>query len=163
MSDASSGYGSEQVIGSGLSEDDRNVLRTWRESQALLDSRYDAKVLLQLVARSLADDEFRSRLLNDTASVLADLEPALAEGLELRFLVNTQSTLHVVLPTPTLMPRNRSGALGEALRSRTSGDAPFEAVDDWDIKDDEVDPPITKPPKPPFPGVDDAGKDDAVA
>jgi hypothetical protein len=155
MSDASSGYGQGDVIGSDLSEDDRKVLRLWRESLTLLDGRYHDKVLLKLVARAMVDDEFRSRLVNDTDAVMGELEPGLPDGMDVRFFANTPTTVNVVLPPRAGEMENRSGALRDALRSRTSGDALGFFEDDWDISDaGGIDPPIFLPPE------DDAGVPD---
>jgi hypothetical protein len=144
VSDASAGYGQEDVIGADLSEDDRNVLRLWHD-----------KVLLALVARSMVDDAFRARLVDDTDAVLAEIEPGLPAGLDVTFLANTPTTVNVVLPPRAGEVENRSGALRDALRSRTSGDALFFLADDWNISDPGgADPPIFLPPE------DDAGAPD---
>lgn len=150
---ASSGYGQEDLIGSDLSEDDRNVLRMWRESLSLLDARYDDKALLKLVARSMVDDQFRSRLVGDTDAVLAEVGLGLADTMHVAFFANTPTTLNVVLPPRAGELEDGSGALREALRSRTSEDAVFSGGgDDWNISDPGgSDPPIFLPPE------DDAG------
>ena len=152
MSDAGSGYGQGDVIGSDLSEDDRNVLRLWRESLTLLDGRYHDKVLLKLVVRAMVDDDFRARIVDDTDAIVAELEPGLPDGMHVKFFANTPTTVNVLLPPRAGEVEIRSGALRDALRSRTSGDALFFLEDDWDISDDGgADPPIFLPPE------DDAG------
>ena len=133
MSDANASYDQEGKIGDHLSEDDQNALRLWRESLSLLDMRYHSKVLLKLVARAMADDEFRSRLVNDTDAVLAELEPGLSDGTDIRFLENSPTMLNVVLPPRAGEMEKRPVALRDALRSRTAeGLVLFE--DEWDIR-----------------------------
>jgi hypothetical protein len=148
MSDTSIGDNQKDVIGGDLKEDDRNALRLWRESMTLLDGRYHDKILLRLVARSMNDEDFRSRLVDDAGAILDDLEPGLPEGMEVRFFANTPTTVNVVLPPPAGEVEGRSSALRDALRSRTSGDALFFLEDDWDISDTGgADPPIFLPPE----------------
>jgi hypothetical protein len=157
MSESNSDYNQEGVIGSDLSEDDQNGLRLWRESLTLLDGRYHSKVLLKLAARSMVDDEFRSRLVDDTDAVLGELEPGLPGDAEVRFYANTPATVNVVLPPRAGELGKRPVALRDALSSRTSGDAvPPLGVDDADIEDDEKDPPIVLPPLEDDGGIDDA-------
>ncbi|GAA0912377.1 hypothetical protein [Virgisporangium aurantiacum] len=155
MNDANSEYGGEEATRFRLSEEDRTAVRVWHKGQAPLDPRYTDKVLLRIVARSLVDGEFRARLLQDTASVLADLDPGLPAGTDFKFLANTPGTLHVLLPPSSQEFGKRASTLGEALQSRTSREALSASVDDADFKDDEVDPPITEPQ------TDDGGVDDA--
>jgi hypothetical protein len=148
MSDASSDHDKKDVIGSDLGEDDRSALRLWRESLALLDERYHDKALLKLVARAMVDDEFRSRLVDDTDAVLGELELKLPNGMRVRFLANTPTTVNVVLPPGAGEMEKRPRALRDALRSRTSGEAlAFFEDDFWDDDPDEADgtPPIVVP------------------
>lgn len=113
---------------------DWRVLRLWRESLVVQDPRYNSKILLKLVALAMADEQFRSRLINDTEGVLRDLHvnSDLPEGVTLRFLENTQNTLNVVLPPRAGELSNRATALREALRSRTSSTMAL-FKDDFDI------------------------------
>ncbi|MFL6075185.1 MAG: hypothetical protein ACJ73S_17455 [Mycobacteriales bacterium] len=153
MSETTSGYDRDE-IGTELTEDDRNVLHLWRESLTFLDDRYNDKVLLRLADRSMRDPEFRARLVDDAASVLAEIGASVMDGLRVRFFANTPDTVNVVLPPPAGEVRHRTSALRDALRSRTSGDALFFLEDDWNISDPGgADPPIFLPPK------DDAGVD----
>jgi hypothetical protein len=130
----SSGNDQTDVIGSDMSDDDRNLLRLWRDSQTFLDQRYRSKELLKLVARAMTDEEFRARLVDDTAGVAGPGGPAET----VRFFANTPTTLNVVLPPPAGEAATRSGALRDALRSRTSGDALFFLEDDWNISDPDT-------------------------
>jgi hypothetical protein len=132
-------------------EEDRSVLRLWRESLSLLDPRYESKVLLKLVALAMTDEQIRSRLIYDTESFLGELQTErqsnfdlqLPEVTTLRFLENTQDTLNVILPPRAGgMMYSPSGQLGyrsperrEALRSRTSSALPRIFMDDYDVGD----------------------------
>lgn len=129
----SQGNSQEKRIGENLSDDDQNVLRLWRESLSLLDMRYHGKALLMLVARAMADDEFRSRLVNDTDAVLSEFEPGLPDGLQARFLDNTPTTVNVVLPPRAGEMEKRPKALRDALRSRTAENAVELFQDDLDF------------------------------
>jgi hypothetical protein len=148
MSDAGSDHDKKVAIGSDLSEDDRSALRLWRESLTMLDGRYHDKVLLKLVARAMVDNEFRSRLVNDTDAVLGELELKLLDGMDVRFLANTPTTVNVVLPPGAGEMEKRPMALRDALRSRTSGDALAFLEDDFSDQDDtggDGTPPIVVP------------------
>jgi hypothetical protein len=150
------GYGDRDEIGAELSEDDRNALHLWRESLTLLDERYNDKVLLRLADRSMRDPEFRARLVDDPASVLAEIGARLPDGVRVRFFANTPSTVNVVLPPQVGEMRHRTSALRDALRSRTSGDALFFLRGDWNISDPGgAEPPIFRP------STDDARDDGA--
>jgi hypothetical protein len=144
-------------------DEDRDLLRLWRENLTLQDQRYDSKVLLKLVVLAMTDEQTRSRLINDTEDFLrevrSNVDLDLPEGTSLRFFENTQDTLNVVLPPPAGgMRYTRSGQLTyrspelrDALRSRTSsteglrwyfddfdiGDhiAPYGYWDSWDVGD----------------------------
>lgn len=129
-------------------DEDRDVVRLWRESFSLLDGRYHSKALLQAVVFAMTDEQIRSRLINDTeGSLIGDQSSIdLPEGTTVRFFENTQNTLNVVLPPPTGgMSYSRSGEmtyrppeLREALRSRTSSAErnPF-WKDDYDFGDSD--------------------------
>jgi hypothetical protein len=162
VSDASYNDDSDRVIGSDLSEEDRTVLRLWRKFHERMDGRYNDEGLLRLVARSLADADFRTRVLNEVGSVPVGPESGRQEGLEFIFLENTQRKLYVILPPPADELGDQYHTLGQVLRSRTSAQDSAASVDDIDLIDDEVDPPIVKRPIP-IPGVDDGGRDDALA
>ena len=109
--------------GDSLNDDDRRVLVTWRENLTLQDPRYGSKGLFALAAYSMANDEVRSRLLNDLGGVLEEA-PALAaelpEDVTLRFFENTSDTLNVVLPPRAGETSRRPARLRDMLRSRTA-------------------------------------------
>jgi hypothetical protein len=131
-------------------------VRVWRKANSVLDPRYGDPELLQVVARSVADGPFRSRVLeNGDAVSTVDGRPL--PSVELVFLENTENRLYVVLP-----PRVTDSGLADALRSRTGGDG-LAGVDDIDLIDDEEDNVPTPKPPDPIPGVDDGGRDDAFA
>jgi hypothetical protein len=53
----------------------------------------------RLVQKSLEDEEFRQRLLDDPKGTLEQLGSALPEGLEVRAVEETQDTIYLVLPS----------------------------------------------------------------
>jgi hypothetical protein len=122
-------------VGAALSEEDRRILRLWRESLILQDPRYDSKAVLKLAARAMADEEFRSRLVNETDKVLEELYKP--EGTTLKFYDNTADTLNVVLPPRAGQMSGRPIAFREILRSRTSSELSESSFrDDFDTKGD---------------------------
>ena len=126
---ASATAGSDEAD-DGLTDDDR-VLRQWFSSLVLQDERFDDKKILKLGALALQNDEFRARILDDTAAVLEELGYEGPDGLRLRVYENTADTLNLVLPSPAA---SKSKGLREQLRSRTSA-AFLDTVDDWDFGD----------------------------
>ena len=132
-------------------EEDRSVLRLWRESLSLLDPRYESKGLLKLVALAMVDEQIRSRLINDSEGVLRELQTErqsnvdleLSEVTNLWFLENSQDTLNVLLPpraggltySPSGQMGYRSPERREALRSRTSSEQLRIFMDDYDVGD----------------------------
>jgi hypothetical protein len=134
-------YPDQAARAAALNEDDERVLRVWRESLVLQDPRYKSKVLLKFAAVSMADADFRARLINDLDGVLGDFRSGVdwPEGLTLRFFENTEDTLNVVLPPRAGQTSTRPPALRDVLRSRTTADAGF-LKDDFDIGDfDQID------------------------
>ena len=137
-------------------EEDEQVLRTWRENLVLQDPRYKSKVLLKFAALAMVDEQFRSRLLNDTEAVLGELRSKadLPEGVTVRFFDNTPGTLNVVLPPRAGEMSSRPAPLREQLRSRTADSVGFFS-DDFNIgnfdsidmfgDDDDKDHPPTPP------------------
>jgi hypothetical protein len=125
------------VWGGVLSEEDERLLHLWRESLVLQDPRYKSKVLLKFAAITMADEEFRSRLVNDTEAVLHEFQSKVdwPEGLTLRFLENTQDTLNVVLPPRSGEMSDQPVALREVLRSRTTAWTDGLFRDDFDPGD----------------------------
>jgi hypothetical protein len=136
-------------------EEDERVLRDWRESLILQDPRYKSKVLLKFAALAMVDEQFRSRLVNDTEGVLGELRSRadLPEGVTVKFYENTPGTLNVVLPPRGGEMSTRPAPLREQLRSRTANaELPF---DDFNIgnfdsidmfgDDDDKDHPATPP------------------
>jgi hypothetical protein len=118
-----------------LSEDDRNMLRLWRDGLSVVDPRYHMKGVLQLANHAMVDEQFRTRLVNDTDALLREVEPKLEpvpEGVTLRFFANTPDTLNVVLPPMIGEMDKRPAALRELLRSRTSEAVAF-GGDDFDF------------------------------
>lgn len=118
-----------------LKHDDWRVLHLWRENLALLDRRYENKGLLRLVCLAMVNEHLRARLIRDPEGVLRDEESMtsdrLPDGVTVKFLDNTDDTLHVVLPPRTEEVFAKSPAMRELLRSRTEEPTWFE--DDWDV------------------------------
>src|SRR5262245_10821399 len=84
----------KDVVSDVLSDEDKRVLRNWRDSLTLQDPRYHSKGILQVAQRAMSDEEFRTRLLNDTQALLRELQPkALPPGVTLMFLENTRNAL----------------------------------------------------------------------
>ncbi|MBT9099086.1 NHLP leader peptide family RiPP precursor [Methylovulum psychrotolerans] len=54
----------------------------------------------QIVARCWADAEFKAKLMGDPIATLTAEGIAVPEGLELRVLENTATTVNLVLPSP---------------------------------------------------------------
>jgi hypothetical protein len=161
MSESGIDPGQQGPIGSELSEAEQIALRHWRESMTLLDGRYHDKVVLKLVARAMGDAEFRARLVADTDAVLGELEEKLPEGIHVRFLANTPTTLNVVLPPVAAEIERQPEGLRDALTSRTS--LLIESYDDYDPWDKGgVDPPIFGPGPIKVPPEDNDGRDAIV-
>jgi hypothetical protein len=144
MSDESTPYGPTDQIDARLAEEDRNILRNWRDSLITLDPRYHDKRLASAVARSLVNEDFRRELVEATKDARED-EATSQEGTVVRFHVNTPGMLHVILPPTAAEIESRISPIGESLRSRTS-DASNTSTDDWNIGDPATDPPILSPP-----------------
>ena len=127
-------YPGQEERAAALNDDDERALRLWRENLILQDPRYKSKVLLKFVAVSMADEQFRSRLVNDTDSILREFRAKVdwPEGLTLRFFENTEDTLNIVLPPRAGATSEQPSALRDVLRSRTASDAGF-LKDDFDI------------------------------
>jgi hypothetical protein len=112
-----------------LSKDEEEVLSNWWQALLMYDVRLSSKkLILKLAARSMADPEFRARLVNDFAGLRAEMEPGYAEsalpaGVTLNFLENNQHTLNIVLP-PVMedVPEEDRPALRELLKSRTAAE-----------------------------------------
>jgi hypothetical protein len=126
-----------------LDADDEQILRLWFESLALQDPRYDSKGIGGLAQLAMADEEFRSRLVNDTESLLEELDSKvhirahLPEGVTLKFFDNTADTLNVVLPSRSGVRIPHTPALREMLQSRTSAEGLFQ--DNWNLGDAVLD------------------------
>lgn len=130
--------GDQGVLGADMSDDDQRILRLWRESLSLLDTRYEDKRLVRIAARAMVDDELRAQLAEGGHSVAG--EPTV------RFYVNTPETLHVVLPPRAGESEQRPGPLRDDLHSRTSASDAAWFRDDFDISDPGgADPPISLP------------------
>jgi hypothetical protein len=121
-----------------LSEEEEEILRNWWEALLAHDVRLSSKkLILKLAARSMADPEFRARLVNDFAGVRAEMKPAYAEaelpaGVTLNFLENTEQTLNIVLPRPIdAVPQADRPALRDLLRSRTAAERSSFFQDDF--------------------------------
>jgi hypothetical protein len=128
--------GSRDIVSDVLNEDDKRVLRYWRESLTPLDPRYRLKSLLTLAHQAMIDEAFRSRLISETQAVLGEFQPHLIDlpkGVKLAFFENTKDTLNVVLPPRAGEMAYRSKALREILRSRTSDAVTIASGDDWDM------------------------------
>ncbi len=111
------------------------LLRLWKESLVMQDTRYRAKALLRLAALAMTSEEYRARLVGDTQAVLSEMRllDDLPEGVTLKFYDNTSDTLHVVLPPRTQELHDRPLPFRELLRSRTSQDSFL--LDDIDLGD----------------------------
>ena len=103
----------------------------------LQDHRYESKALMALAALAMADPDFRSRLIDDTAAVLTafDKDVDLPDGYEFRFHENSANVVHVVLPPRAGEADKRPVALREALRSRTDLVTLSIFADDFDYPD----------------------------
>jgi len=130
MSDENAAHGADDATGAYLTEADQSVLRAWYEHLVLLDPRYDDKRLRKIGARAMVDDEFRRQLAGDTGTAVAADEPQSPDRVNVRFLTNTPTTLHVVLPPQAGATENFPARLRDALRSRTSVDTAI-FRDDW--------------------------------
>jgi hypothetical protein len=121
------------LIGGDMSEDDQNVLHQWRDSLSLLDQRYHDKRLVRFAARSMVDEDFRTRLVEDGNRLIhgGDESP---DDVLVKFFANSTYVLHVVLPPPAGDTAFRPAALRDALRSRTSESVGF-FQDEWNIAD----------------------------
>jgi hypothetical protein len=128
------------------------LLVHWYESLALQDVRYYSKAVIELAHHAMVDEKFRRRLVDDTQTVLRELQDKLGDlprDVTLKFLENTKDTLNVVLPPRAEEMDDRPTPLRELLRSRTSEPIPTEGLfrDDFDFGghgDSELqDPPIT--------------------
>jgi hypothetical protein len=115
--------------------DAKVLLRMWKESLVMQDTRYRAKALLRLAALSMVSEEYRTRLVNDTQAVLNEMRllDDLPMGVTLRFHENTAETLHVVLPPRRQELDSRPPRFRELLRSRTSENSFL--LDDVDLGD----------------------------
>jgi hypothetical protein len=120
-----------------LSDDDKALLREWRTALILQDHRYEPKMLMSLAALAMADPDFRSRLVNDTAAALDEFRDQLEfpDGYEFRFHENTQTTMHVVLPPPGGEAGKRPAALRRLLSSRTDETVVGVFSDDFNYAD----------------------------
>jgi hypothetical protein len=134
---------------SGPTDDERRVLSLWKEGLVSQDPRYENKGLLLLAALAMTNPEFRSRLINDSESVLNELASnySLPSGVKLKFYENTPETLNVVLPALGGGLAKRPPEFRELLRSRTSeaSDSLFaDDIDlgDWSLDSDRGDPDI---------------------
>jgi hypothetical protein len=83
----------------------------------------------RLIDRSMEDEEFRQRLLNDpTGTVEQELGDRLAESVEVRVVEETKDTIYLVLPSAS--PVGQGGEISdEALESVSGGedtDNPFQ-------------------------------------
>ena len=60
------------------------------------------------VARAWADEDYKKRLLSDSAKALKDEGINLPEGINIKVVENTQSTIYMVLPAA---PESEDGAI----------------------------------------------------
>jgi hypothetical protein len=121
------------LIGDDMSEDDQNVLHTWRDSLSLLDQRYHDKRLLRMAARSMVDGDFRTSLVEDGNRLIhGDHESP--DNVLVKFFVNSDYVLHVVLPPPAGDIAYRPSGLRDALGSRTSESIAW-FQDEWNVAD----------------------------
>jgi hypothetical protein len=141
--------GEQDVIGADMSDDDQRILRLWRESLSLLDTRYEDKRLVRIAARAMVDDELRAKLVERDYAVAEEPSaagPTEPRPVEVRFHVNTPEMLHVVLPPRAGEAETRPAALRDDLRSRTSARDAAWFRDDFNISDPGgLDPPIVLP------------------
>jgi hypothetical protein len=117
--------------------DELAVLKLWKDGIVWQDPRYAGKDLLEIVAKAMADSEFRSQLLIEPERVLREISSihSLPEGVTLEFHENTAETLHVLLPPPLGVPGEGSVRLRDLLRSRTSAGELHFFQDDIDLGD----------------------------
>jgi hypothetical protein len=121
-----------------LSEEEEEILSNWWQALLAHDVRLSSKkLILKLAARSMADPEFRARLVNDFPSLRAEMPADFAEaelpaGVDLNFLENTEHTLNIVLPRPLeAVAEQDRPALRELLRSRTAAERSSFFQDDF--------------------------------
>ena len=83
-----------------------------------------AKLERSLVQRSLTDESFRRRLLEDPRAVLElELEASLPEGVRVVALEETADTIYLVLPNTTAVAQEAGGGLSDHdLESVAGGD-----------------------------------------
>ncbi|WP_248959144.1 hypothetical protein [Sphaerisporangium perillae] len=115
-------------------DEDERLFRLWFESLVLQDKRYLNKGLAVLARMAMADEEFRARLVDDPDGALHGLRERLRlpAGVKLNFFDNTHDSLNLVLPPRAGDVRNRTHALREILRSRTTESDAF-LSDDFDF------------------------------
>ena len=93
----------------------------------MCDYRSHGKAVAWLTHRALGDDEFRTRLIEDTPSTLAELpdDLTLPEGITYRFLGNTDDTVNIVLPTSSGWAGYQRAEFAADFESRTSEGFPI--------------------------------------
>jgi hypothetical protein len=118
-----------------LNDEDQRVLRVWRDGLVLQDPRLENKGVLKLAAIAMLDEDFRSRLVNDTEDVLKDIRSQLGipESVTLKFFDITKDTVNIVLPPRAGSMASRPKPLRDVLKSRTAAQSFFQ--DDFDLGD----------------------------
>jgi hypothetical protein len=99
-------------------------------SEASAGGRGRAEIERTLVQRSLQDDSFRQRLLDDPkGTVEQELGGRLREGVEVRAVEETADTIYLVLPSASAVGGEGGEISDEALESVSGGgdtDDPFD-------------------------------------
>jgi hypothetical protein len=129
-----------------LSAEDKRLLSLLRLMAQLVDPRYELKSIRLLVARAFVDQEFRSRLTEDTEAILSQLRghSDCPENLRVHFVENSAYDLTVVLPRPSAALSEKSRTIRDSIVSRTSADSTVAAGGD----DNDVIPTFADPSDP---------------
>ena len=119
-----------------LSDEDKRLLDILRLMGEVADERYEIKGIRLLVGRALVDPAFRSRILKDADSALAELRGItdLPENVRVSCVENSADHLTIVLPPASEKLSERSRKIRDSILSRTSAEfSSLAGTDDNDV------------------------------
>jgi nitrile hydratase alpha subunit len=80
-----------------------------------MEKKESSKAFSRLVEKAWSDEAFKERLLTDGARVLKEAGINVPEGVDVKFLENSEKVVHVVLPSPPPLDGELSGIELEAV------------------------------------------------
>ena len=88
-----------------------------------MNDEQNGRIAADVFARTMTDPEFKAQFIADPAAVLSAAGVEVPEGLTIKVLENSSTTVHVVLPDPEAMTDELLAAASGGSTASTAGTA----------------------------------------